>query len=172
VSPTAHRVIRAVLLLIAAAGVGLLSHRTRRSEEQVELTRYVERELPPLLAEEAAISDGIGGLLGERSLPPESARKRLVDELVPRLIKLRRRAEALQPSTVTVRQLAAGYLVVIDAWTEAARTGVRVDDDAKLSTEASVAQVRERVAEAARAAQEWRQRLVQTCTHHHLHAPK
>jgi hypothetical protein len=168
----AHRIIRAALLLLVAGGIGLLSHRMRRSDEQLELTRYVERELPPLLEEEQAIADGIDAMLADKALPAAEARRRLVDDLVPRLVRLRRRAEALAPSTVTVRQLGAGYLAVLDAWTEGARAAVRAIDDPQLTTAAAVASVRERLAEAARADREWRARLVQTCEHHRLARPQ
>lgn len=171
-SRIAHRLVRFVLLLAIAAGVGLASHRMRRSEEQIELARYVERQLPPLLDEEQAISEELSALLANKTLPAPEARKRLVDDITPRLVRLRRRAEALSPTTVTVRQLAAQYLTGIDAWTEAARTAVRAIDDPKLSTEAGVVAVRERLAEAAREARKFGEQLVQTCEHHHLAAPK
>jgi hypothetical protein len=170
-SPTAHRVLRISLLLVMAGGVGLLMHRTRRSEEQVELTRYVERELPPLLDEEQAIAESLSALLAEQKLPAAAARKQLVDEITPRLVKLRRRAEALAPQTVTVRQLAALYLSVLDGWTEAARTAVRAIDDPSLSTEAGLLAVRERLREAASQSRTFGARLVETCTHHHLAPP-
>jgi hypothetical protein len=156
---------------VIAAGAGLLNHRLRRSEEQVELTHYVERELPSLLAEEQTIADGLSALLAEKSLPAVDARRRLVDDLVPRLVRLRRRAEALSPSTVTVRQLAAGYLGVLDAWTDGARAAVRAIDDATITTAIAVATVREKLSDAARADREWRARLLDTCRHHHLAGP-
>ena len=86
-------------------------------------------------------------------------------------MRLRRRAEALAPATVTVRQLGAAYLGVLDAWTEAARAAVRAIDDPQISTEGAIASVRERLADAARADRAWRARLVQTCEHHHLTRP-
>ncbi len=170
-SPTAHRIIRVVLVLTIAGGAGLATHRLRRSPEQVELAKYVERDLPSLLDDQHAIADSLDALMQARSLQPPLARKRLVDEITPRLVKLRRRAEALAPATVTVRQLAAQHLVVIDAWTEAARSALRAIDDPGISTEAGVATVRERLADAARADRAWRARVVTTCEHHRLAPP-
>lgn len=167
-----HRAIRVALLVVIAGALGLGAHRIRRSEEQVELTRYVERELPPLVAEEQAVADALSALLADRALPPDAARRRLVDELTPRLVRLRRRAAALSPETATVRQLAAQYLGVVDAWTEAARAAVHAIDDPKTSTEAGVALVRDALADAARASQAFSAHLVETCAHHRLAAPR
>ncbi len=124
-----------------------------------------------MLTEQHAIVDDIGALMQDRALAPPVARKRLVDDITPRLVKLRRRAEALSPSTVTVRQLASQHLAVLDAWTEAARTALRAIDDPKITTEAGVATVRERLADAASADAAWRLHIVETCQNNHLVAP-
>jgi hypothetical protein len=166
-----HRGIRVAMVLVIAAGFGLLNHRMKRTPEQVELARYVEREVPGLLAEEHQIVDGIAALYAMKTLTPAGARSRLVDDLQPRLTRLRHRAEALSPSTLTVRQLAADYLGVLDAWIETVRTAVHAIDDPKITTEAAEASVRERMADAAAADQRWRARIVQTCEHHHLSKP-
>jgi hypothetical protein len=166
-----HRAIRVSMVLAVAAGLGLLNHRMRRSPEQVELTRYVEREVPSLIKEEQRIVDELGVLYANKTLTPTLARSRLVDELQPRLTRLRHRAEALSPSTMTVRQLAADYLGVLDAWIETVRTAVRAIDDPKVTTEAAFASVREHMADAAGADQRWRARVVQTCEHHRLAKP-
>jgi hypothetical protein len=168
----AHRAIRSALALTFAAGLGLAMHRLHRSDEQAELTRYVEQELPSMLDEERGVTDALASLLDEKKLTPEQARKRLADELQPRLVRLRRRAETLQPKTLTVRQLAAAYLVVLDAWTEAVRAAIRAIDDPKMSTEAGLAIVRERLAEAARTDGDWRERLLRTCEHNRLAPPR
>ena len=170
-SPTGHRVVRTLLLLVVAGGVGLALHKMRRTDDQLELTHYVEKDLPPLAAEEQAIAEALAALCGDKQLSPAAARHRLVDELNPRLIKLRRRAEALQPSTRTVRTLAAEYLRVVDGWTDAARTAVHAIDDPKLSTEAGVVAVHERLAEAARASKLFDEHLVATSRMHRL-APR
>jgi hypothetical protein len=171
-SAGAHRAIRIALGLVIAAGAGLAFHRLRRSEEQTELTRYVDVELPSLLAEEHEITDALDHMLADKQLTAAPARKRLADELQPRLVRLRRRAEALQPKTPTVRELAANYLHVIDAWTEATRTAIRAIDDPTLSTEAGLLTVRERLADAAGAERAWQDSLVRTCEHHRLAPPR
>lgn len=170
-SPAGHRIVRALLLLVVAAGVGLALHKTRRTDDQLELTRYVEKDLPPLVAEEQSIAEALSALFVDKRLSPAAARHRLVDELNPRLIKLRRGAEALSPSTRTVRTLAAEFLRVVDAWTEAARTAVHAIDDPKLSTEAGVIAVHERLAEAAGASELFDGHLVATSRMHRLAPP-
>ncbi len=147
-------------------------HRLHRSDEQAELTRYVSQELPSLLDEERTITDALAWLLEQKTVTPEQARKRLAEDLQPRLVRLRRRAESLQPKTLAVRQLAAAYLLVLDAWTEAVRAAIRAIDDPKMTTEAGLATVRERLAEAARTDSDWRERLVRTCEHNRLTPPR
>lgn len=171
-SATGHRIVRTLLFLVVAAGVGLALHRSRRTEDQLELTQYVEKDLPTLVREERALADALSELLADKHLAPAAARHRLVDELNPRLIKLRRAAEALSPSTRTVRTLAAEYLRVVDAWTEAARTAVRAIDDPTLSTEAGTITVHERLAEAARASQLFGGHVVATSRMHRLAGPQ
>jgi hypothetical protein len=146
-SADAHRAIRIALGLVIAAGAGLAFHRLRRSEEQTELTRYVDVELPSLLAEEHEITDALDHMLADKQLTAAPARKRLADEL------------------------AAGYLHVIDAWTEATRAAIRAIDDPTLSTEAGLVTVRERLADAAGADRAWQDSLVRTCEHHRLAPP-
>lgn len=170
-SITAHRIVRAALLMLIAGGVGLAVHRLRRTEDQVELARYVERELPPLVSEERTASDQLAALLAEKALAAPVARKRIVDEITPRLVRLHRRAEALQPTTLTVRSLAAEYLTVVDAWTEAARTLLHAIDDPQVSGEAGLLAVRERLADAAQRSRHFSEAVVRTCALHRLKAP-
>lgn len=167
-SPTSHRLVRVALLLVVAGGIGLAVHRLRRTEDQLELTRYVERDLPSLVDAEHKIADSLSALMDAKSLPPAAARAQLVDDVNPRIVALRHRAEALQPSTQTVRVLAAEYLRVVDAWADAARAAVRAIDDPKLSQEAGVITVRDRLDQAARASQAFNGHLVSTCRKHHL----
>ena len=170
-SPVAHRVFRVLLIFVIASGAGLAFNRLRRTPEQVELAHYIELDLPALMNEQHAITDELDVLMQSTKLPADNARKRLVDQITPRLVKLRRRAEAFAPATVTVRQLAAEHLNVLDAWTEAARVAVRAIEDPTLSTEAGFAAVRERLADAARSDKTWRAHVVQTCEHNRLAPP-
>ena len=170
-SPTVHRALRVAMLLVLAGGVGLGIHRLRRSEDQLELTRYVERDLPPLIAEESAIADQLSRLMREKTITAPDARKQLVDEVNPRIVSLRHRAEALQPKTITVRELAGEYLRVVDAWAEATRAAVRAIDDPKLPQEAGLVSVRERLDEAAQASRTFSGHVVSTCRMHRLAPP-
>ena len=167
----AHRVLRTVLLLCIAGGIGLAVHRLRRSDDQVELARYVERDLPPLINEEHEATDQLQALLAEKKLAAPAARKRLVDDITPRLVRLHRRAEALQPTTLTVRKLAAEYLAVVDSWTEACRTLLHAIDDPKISSEAGMLAVTERVADAVQQARHFDEQVVRTCEQHRLASP-
>ncbi len=166
-----HRVLRAVLLLFIAGGIGLALHRLRRTEDQVELTRYVERDLPPLINEERDATDQLQALLAEKKLAAPAARKRLVDDITPRLVRLHRRAEALQPTTLTVRKLAAEYLAIVDAWTEASRTLLHAIDDPNITGEAGMLAVSERVADAVQQAKHFDEQVVRTCEQHRLATP-
>ena len=167
----AHRAIRIALLLVVAGGIGLLAHRLKRTDEQVELARYVELQLPPLLEEERSAVEALDHLLADKTLAAPAARKRLVDDITPRLVHVRRRAEALSPATLTVRQLAAQYLLVLDAWTEACRTAIRAIDDPKLSTEAGLLAVKERLIDAAQLSKRFDAEVVHTCQQHRLSPP-
>jgi hypothetical protein len=131
----------------------------------------VERDLPSLVSEEQAAADELAALLAQKSLSAPAARKKLVDEITPRFVRLRRRAETLQPSTLTVRQLASEYLVVLDSWTEVCRTLLYAIDDPKVSGEAGLLAVRERMADAAQRSKHFADEIVRTCQQHRLAPP-
>lgn len=171
-SPATHRLLRVAMLLVLAAGVGLAIHRLRRTDDQLELTHYVERDLPPLLGEEHVIADRLSRLMEGKAITAPDARKQLVDEINPRLVALRHRAEALSPTTLTVRELASEYLRVVDAWAEAARAAVRAIDDPKLPQEAGLVSVKTRLDEAAHASQTFSAHVVSTCRMHRLAPPR
>src|SRR4051812_38103628 len=108
------RVVQLLCLLGFAAGVGLLIHRLERSPEQRDLTRYVEAEVPGLRRAEAPIRAGLDRLGQAPGLKPEAARQLLVDDLIPRLIKLRKKAAQIPTTTFEARSLNDEYLRNLD----------------------------------------------------------
>jgi hypothetical protein len=166
-----NRVIRVVCLIAFAAGIGVLLHRYRRTPEQQELTHYVKAELPSLFAGEQPIEERIARLGQVPGLKPEEARALLVDDVIPRLVKLRRQAEGLQLSTDEVRRLNAEYLRITDELIDACRACVRVIDDPKLPDGAGLVVVRERFSDVQRSYRAWDEHVRQACVRHRLAKP-
>src|SRR4051812_26918365 len=119
---TWHRVIRVASLLAFAAGITLLVHRLQRTPEQRDLTRYVEVEVPALLRAEQPIFSALERLNQAPGLKAEEARRLIVDDIIPRLIKLRKGAGEARADTDEVKQLKSEYLKVTDRLIEACRT--------------------------------------------------
>src|SRR5947209_1299751 len=103
------RAIRILSLVAIAAGIGLGWHRLQRTPEQKDLTHYVEVELPALFEAERPIHASIERLGRAPGLKPEEARKLLVEEVIPRLLKLKKGAEGARTDTGETRGLNAGY---------------------------------------------------------------
>lgn len=143
--------------------------RVHRTDEQVELANYVERELPSLAPDEQAILDRIAQLFrpgGPRS--PEEARKVLVDDVIPRLIRLRKQASSIQVSTPEARALRDEYLAWVDRLVDACRAGVRAIDDPRLPPAESLPLLRRRFADADEAQRRWREHLQAACARNRL----
>jgi hypothetical protein len=163
-----HKVIRIVCLLAAAGGVGLLIHRLNRSPEQKELTRYVEVEVPAILSLEQAIQQRIDRLGQAPGLKPEEARTLLVDDVIPRLIKLKKQVGDLKFQTVEVRELNDEYIKVTDRLIDACRACVKVIDDPKVSTVDGMKQVRSEFDAVRTAYQTWDDHVRTTAKRHRL----
>lgn len=166
-----NRVVRILTLVVFAAACGLLVHRLRRTPEQQELRHYVEVEVPSLLSLEEPIDARIARLDERPGLAPEAARALLVDDVIPRLVKLRRQAEGLQHKTDEVRALDRQYLGVVDQLIDACRACVRVIDDPKLPDGAGLLLVRERFADMHRALAAWDDEVRLACVRHRLAKP-
>lgn len=166
-----NRVIRIVSLLVFAAACGLLVQRFRRTPEQQELTRYVKIELPALFAAEQPIDERIERLGKVPGLKPEEARALLVDDVIPRLIALRRQADGLQLRTDEARKLDQEYVAVVDELIDACRACVRVIDDPKLPDGAGLVLVRERFTDVRNAWRTWDDHVAQACVRHRLAKP-
>jgi hypothetical protein len=166
-----HRTIRLASLVVFAAALGLAYHRLHRTPEQDALTRYVESDLPKLRGNEAAIEERIGRLGQAPGLKPEEARTLLVDDVIPRLLRLRKQAEEIKADTDETRALSDEYLRVTDELVDACRACVHVIDDPKLSTADGVKQVRQRFAEVHAAYRRWDEHVAAACARHRLAPP-
>jgi hypothetical protein len=158
-----------IVAMLSITGAFLYT-RYHQSDEQVELVRYVEVDLPALDAIESPIVQSMHDLLAARATKPEEARRVLVDELMPRLIRLRNLAEApLRASrTPAVRALAGEYRATVDEFIDACRTAVRVIDDPKLDAATGLQQVQAAFHRAAEHSQAWRSHVAATSADLHL----
>ncbi len=163
-----HKIIRVICLLAAAGGVGLLLHRLNRTPEQKELSRYVEVEVPAVLALEAPIQDRIDRLGKAPGLKPEEARTLLVDDVIPRLIKLRKQVVDLKLETLEVKALNDEYAKVTDRLIDACRACVKVIDDPKVSTVDGMKQVKTEFAAVHDAYATWGENVKKSAARHRL----
>jgi hypothetical protein len=168
---TINRAIRLISLLLFAVGCGFLLHRLYRTPEQTELTRYVQKTLPSLFMSEQPIDEAIERLGKAPGLKPDEARALLVDDVIPRLVKLRRQAEAVPLDTGEARALNDEYLKVTDELIDACRACIHVIDDPQLPANAGLVIVRERFAQVRQAYQTWDQHVRQACIRHRLAQP-
>jgi hypothetical protein len=166
------RILKILALLAFAVAGGLAMHRFRKSPEQADLERYVQSEVPKLLYSEQPIQERVDRLGRAPGLRPEEARALLIDDIIPRLLRLRRQAEALQMTTRSSRTLNDEYLAITDQLIDACRTCVRIIDDPKLPQAVGLGQVRARFAEVRRAYATWNQHVRDACVHHGLVPPQ
>jgi len=131
-----------IVIMLIVAGT-LYYQRNHQTDEQTEIIRYVEIEIPVLLQAEAPILARIQELLHSRDLKPDEARKLFVEELMPELVRLRRVAEApvRAAKTPLVKGLAEEYLAVLEELIAGCRTAIRVIDDPKLDAREGLEQV-------------------------------
>jgi len=165
------RAIRILSLLVFAAGIGWGWHKFARTPEQKDLTRYVEVELPALFEAEKPIHASIERLGKAPGLKPEEARKLIVDDVIPRLLRLKKGAEGARTDTDETRALNAGYLKVTDQLIDACRKCVEVIDDPKVSTGDGLKQVRERFDAVRAAYRDWDREVQLACARNHLAPP-
>ena len=166
-----NRIVRVLSLIVFAAAIGLLIHRLRRTPEQQELTHYVTAEIPSLFSVEEPIDERIARLNRAPGLKPEEARVLLIDDVIPRLVKLRRQAAELQLHTHEAKALNDEYVGVIDQLIDACRACVRVIDDPKLPDSAGLVIVRERFGDVRRALAAWDDHVRTTCVRNRLAKP-
>lgn len=152
-----------ILAMLSVSGAFMYT-RYHQTPEQIELVRYVENDIPSLDMVERPIVSTMQALLESRSTKPEDARRILVDELMPQLIRLRKLAEAPVRASQTrvVQELAREYQATIDEFIDACRTAVRVIDDPRLEARTGLAQVQAAFQRAAERSQTWRGHVAET----------
>src|SRR5436305_962689 len=95
---------RLATVAILIAGIALAWSKFHPSDEQEELTRYVENMVPSYLEHEKAIYARLDRLEGRPGPTPEEARKLFVDDVIPRLIALRAQAQAVVAKSASMKQ--------------------------------------------------------------------
>ncbi len=169
---TAHTRIRLLLfvVLVVAGGVGLW--RFRPSPVQVDLKNYVEVERPKLRPAEDAITSRLAELSpavhATTKLGPAEARALLVDDVLPRLVRLKSLAAEIRPATSKVQALHLEYLAVIDHLTDACRQCLHALDDEKGDPRQRWHAVQAAFAEVDRAWGAFYADVQAACVRHHL----
>lgn len=166
-----HRAIRVASLFTLLIGLGIYGVRSQRTPEQEELRTYVEISLPLLASTETRIDQKMTQLGRVPGLPPEAARRLLVDDIIPNLLALRSQSNERKFQTLAVIGLQHAYDEVVLAQIEACRTSVRVIDNSKLDTETAMAKVKRAFADAGIKRAAWKTQLAQTCAAHGLVQP-
>jgi hypothetical protein len=169
-APAAVVALRLVVVILIAVTIGLAYHRFHRTPEQVELTRYIESEVPALLSVEAPIHERLDRLARPQTGAAE-ARALLVDDLIPRALKLRRLAASVDGRTRAVRDLNQEYLEATSQLIDALRACVRIIDDPTLTGPAAALLLRERFGDVRRAYEVWEDHVRRTCAQHRLVPP-
>jgi uncharacterized membrane protein YccC len=152
-----------IVAMIIATGV-YMSIRDKPSAEQQELIRYVEINIPALEYHETPILSQLDMLLRDKSLQPADARKKLADELMPALVRLRKVADGPVDAAKTpaVRQLAEEYRQSVEELINVCRTTIRVIDDPKLSDREGYKQVLSSLQRAIEQNHKWRAHVSET----------
>lgn len=152
-----------IVAMIIATGV-YMSIRDKPSAEQEELIRYVEINIPALEYHETPILTQLDLLLRDKSLQPAEARKKLADELMPALVRLRKVADGPVDAAKTpaVRQLAEEYRQSVEELINVCRTTIRVIDDPKLSDREGYKQVLSSLRRAIEQNHKWRAHVAET----------
>jgi hypothetical protein len=164
-----HSTIRLVGLVAICVMSGVLYTRLKRSPEQEDLTRYVELELPSLRRQESEIFERLDRLRQAPGLGPLEARALLVDDVIPRLLKLRKGLEAYRPQTRDVLALHRDYQAMTERLLEACRSCVQVIDDPTVSTADGLKRVQQEFAAVRALFSTWQAHLASTSASHRLH---
>ena len=158
-----------IVAMIIATGV-YMSIRDKPSDEQQELIRYVEVNIPALEYHETPILSQLDLLLRDKTLQPSDARKKLADELMPALVRLRKVADGPVDAAKTpaVKQLAEEYRQSVEELINVCRTTIRVIDDPKLSDREGYKQVLSSLQRAIEQNRKWRTHVSETTDRLHL----
>lgn len=114
------------ILGMLAVILAVLWQRYHLSDDQQELARYVETEVPVLLRAEQPVLQRVADLLDGDFQPNEPLRRGLQEDLMPQLIRLRKAAQAPRTAAKTraVQVLADEYLATVERLIEVARTAL------------------------------------------------
>lgn len=114
------------ILGMLAVILAVLWQRYHLSDDQQELARYIETEVPVLLRAEQPVLQRVADLLDGDFQPDEALRRGLQDDLMPQLIRLRKAAQAPRTAAKTraVQVLADEYLATVERLIEVARTAL------------------------------------------------
>jgi hypothetical protein len=152
------------ILAMVAVLAAFLYGRYHKSDEQLDLIRYVENDIPPLTGVESPIVERIQALFDEKNRKPEDVRREVTEELMPALVRLRKLAEAPLKAARTppVTALAKEYLDNVEALIAASRAVLHAIDDPKLDPQQGFMQVHTAVRNAAEKSRAWRRHLEAT----------
>ncbi len=155
-----------IIAMLAVIAV-LWWRRNHQSDDQLDLIRYVEIDLPALSYVEGPVVERLNSLFEEKTRKPEEVRREIADELMPALIRLRRAAEAPQRGAQTdqVRALAGEYFAYVESLIEVGRTAIRVIDDKKLDPQEGFMQLRGSLRAAAERNSAWRRHVSEASQH-------
>lgn len=149
-----------IIAMLAVIAV-LWWRRNHQSDDQLDLIRYVEIDLPALSYVEAPVVERLNALFDEKTRKPEDVRRELADDLMPALIRLRKAAEAPQKGAKTdrVRVLADEYFAYVEALIAVGRTAIRVIDDSQMNPQEGFMQLRGSLRAAAEKNSAWRRHV-------------
>jgi hypothetical protein len=162
---------RLASVAMVVAGIWIAWNKFRPNEEQAELTRYVEHEVPAFLERERAVYDRLDRLSNTPGPTAAEARTLLVDDVIPRLIALRKLAESVVAHAPSLQAINAEYLAVVDKLLDACRNSVRTIDDPTVAGSDAHKGVRARFLAAGEASRAWSQHLADTCKKAGLKSP-
>jgi len=152
-----------IVVMLIVTGV-YVARWNQLTDEQEEMVRYVEVNIPAVEYHEAPILSQIDLLLRDKTQRPEAARKQLSDELMPALVRLRKVADGpvAAAKTPAVKQLAEEYRQSVEELINVCRTTIRVIDDPKLGEKEGYSQVLEALRRAVGKNRAWREHVAET----------
>ncbi len=155
--------VRLASLAMVVTGVFIGWQKWHSTDEQDELVRYVEHQVPAYLERERAVYDRLAELEHEPGPSPPEARKLLVDDVIPKLIALKASARSVVAKSGALKQVNEEYLAYLDRLIEACRVSVRSIDDPAVDGAAANKLIRQRFREAGEASQRWSVDLRNAC---------
>lgn len=175
-----HRFSQASLWFMRIGIVAMLAviavlwwRRNHQSDDQLDLIRYVEIDLPALSYVEGPVVERLHSLFDEKARKPDDVRRELADDLMPALIRLRKAAEAPKKGAKTdqVRALAEEYFLYVESLITVGRTAIRVIDDSQMDPQEGFMQLRGSLRGAAEKNAAWRRHVADASARLGLSAP-